>query len=196
MEEVDKRKSKNTKGLTTLVVFLAIFAVVIILLVNLFGERTTVTTGGTEVTSSESLYCTTKSKNIDGAFFDLLNAVNADQAIKVIFKNRRIDSISYNADATYLEPDVAKRAEADNYAKYGNYVQENGKNMDEFSPNFSIDNVDVKIDLYANSKQLNNKLAKIFMIDTNDSDLSSYTSKVLSTLYEAKGFKCESNGKS
>ena len=196
MEEVDNKKRKNTKGLTTLVVFLAIFAVVIILLVNLFGERTTVTTGGTEVTSSESLYCTTKSKNIDGAFFDLSNAVNAEQAIKVIFKNRRIDNISYNADATYLDPETAKQSEADLYNKYGTYVQDDGKDMEIFNPNFSVDNVEMRISLYANSKQLDNKLAKIFMIDTNDSDLSGYTSKVLSTLYEAKGFKCESNGKS
>ena len=194
MEEVDKTKNKHTKGITALVVFLVIFAVVIIILVNLFGEKTTVTTGGTEVTSSESLYCTTKSKNIDGAFFNLENAVNADQAIKVIFKNRKIDNISYNSTITYLEPETAKQAEADLHAKYGIYMQENGAHMEDFSPNFSVDTTTVRINLYANRKQLNSKLAKIFMIDTSDSDLSDYTSNVLSTLYKTKGFNCESNG--
>ena len=194
MEEVDNKKRKNTKGLTTLVVFLAIFAVIIILLVNLFGEKTTVTTGGTEVTSSESLYCTTKSKNIDGAFFDLSNAVNADQAIKIILKNNRVNHIFYNATVTYIDNDTAKSAEGNLHSKYNLYIQDTGKSGEIFSPNFSVNNTEVKISFYADKDQLNSTYAKLFLIDTTEANLNSYTPKVLSTLYETKGFKCESNG--
>ncbi|MBQ3441229.1 hypothetical protein IJG27_02885 [Candidatus Saccharibacteria bacterium] len=195
MEEVENKKNKNTKKIVILVVFLAVFAIVILILVNLFSEKTTITTGGSEVTSSSSLYCTTKSKNIDGAFFDLTTADTADQAIKVLFKNKKIDNIAYNSTITYSDPDIAKNAHATLQANYGRYVQENGKSMETFSPNFSVSGNEVKISLYADYKQLDSKTAKIFLIDTSETGLDSYTSKVLSTLYKTKGFSCESNDK-
>ena len=196
MEEVEKKKSnKTTKNVIILVVFLAVFAAVILILVNLFSEKTTVTTGGSEVTSSSSLYCTTKSKNIPDVFFDLSTADTADQAIKVLFKNNKIDNIAYNATATYQDPDVAKNAHATLYADYGKYVQDAGRSMDVFSPNFSVSGNEVKISLYSDYKQLDSKTAKIFLIDTSETSLDSYTSKVLSTLYKTKGFSCESNDK-
>ncbi|MBQ3441237.1 hypothetical protein IJG27_02925 [Candidatus Saccharibacteria bacterium] len=195
MEEVESKKKNNTKKITILVVFLAVFAAVILLLVNLFNEKITVTTGGSEVTSSSSLYCTTKSKNIPDTFFDLSTADTADQAIKVLFKNNKIDNIAYNATATYQDPDVAKNTHATLYAGYGKYIQDAGRSMDVFSPNFSVSGNEVKISLYSDYKQLDSKTAKIFLIDTSETNLDSYTTKVLSTLYKTKGFSCESSDK-
>ena len=188
MEEVESKKKNNTKKITILVVFLAVFAAVILLLVNLFNEKITVTTGGSEVTSSSSLYCTTKSKNIPDTFFDLSTADTADQAIKVLFKNNKIDNIAYNATATYQDPDVAKNTHATLYAGYGKYIQDAGRSMDVFYPKFYIS-------LYSDYKQLDSKTAKIFLIDTSETNLDSYTTKVLSTLYKTKGFSCESSDK-
>ena len=197
MEEVEsnKKKKKLSKRIIILVVFLAVFAIVILILVNLFSEKTTITTGGAEVTSSSSLYCTTKSKNVPDAFFDLTNADTADQAIKVLFKNKKIDNIAYNSTITYSDPDIAKNAHATLYAGYGKYVQEAVRDMNIYSPNFSVSGNEVKISLYADYKQLDSKTAKIFLIDTSETGLDSYTSKVLSTLYKTKGFSCESNDK-
>ncbi|MBQ3293399.1 hypothetical protein IJG93_03840 [Candidatus Saccharibacteria bacterium] len=192
----NKKKNKGTKKIIILVIFLAVFAIVILLLVNLFSEKTTITTGGTDVTSTSSMYCTAKSTNVDGTFFDLTNATSADQAIKVLFKNDKIDNIAYNATITYPDADVAKNAHATLYANYGNYVQGAGKSMDTYSPNFSVSGGEVKISLYSDYKQLDTKAAKLFLIDTSETSLDSYTSKVLSTLYKTKGFTCESNDKS
>ena len=189
-EEVEKKKGKNTKGIIILVVFLAIVVGLVVLLINLFTPKTTYTSSGSDTTSTQSLYCTTKSKNIDGAFFDVSSADSASQAIKVIFKNKKIDNISYNATMIYSDPDKAKTEEARLHSVYNLYVQDTGQSGEIFSPNFSASNTEAKISLYADIKQLTNKLAKIFLIDTNDS-LSSYTSKVLSTLYKSKGFSCE-----
>ena len=189
-EEVEKKKGKNTKGIIILVVFLAIVVGLVVLLINLFTPKTTYTSSGSDTTSTQSLYCTTKSKNIDGAFFDVSSADSASQAIKVIFKNKKIDNISYNATMIYPDAEKATSEEAKLNATYGLFVQEDGKSREIFSPNFSVNNTEVKISLYADYNKLNNKLAKIFLIDTNDS-LSSYTSKVLSTLYKSKGFSCE-----
>ena len=196
MEEVENKKNKNTKKIIVLVVFLAVFAAVILLLVNLFNEKTTVTTGGSEVTSSASLYCTTKSTNVDGAFFDLTNATSADQAIKVLFKNNKIDNIAYNATATYQDPDVAKNAHATLQVTYGKYDKKTNSTTGDISSNFATDKNEIKINVYANNKQLNSASDKIFLIDANNADLDNYTPKVLSTLYKSKGFTCESNDKS
>ncbi|MBO7657440.1 hypothetical protein J6S55_02265 [Candidatus Saccharibacteria bacterium] len=189
-KEVDKKGIKSTKGITILVVFLVILIGVVVLLINLFTPKTTYTSTGGETVSTQSLYCTTKSKDIPEAFFDISDAESANQSIKIIFKNKKIDNISYNADIIYKNAGDAKTAEAKLYAAYGNHLQNNGKDINAFSPNFSVVDNNVKIGLYAETKQLNNQLAKVFLIDTNDS-LSSYTSKVLSTLYKSKGFNCE-----
>ena len=197
MEEVanTNKKNKHTKQIVVLVVFLAVFAAVVLILVNLFNEKTTVTTGGSEVTSSSSLYCTTKSKNIPDAFFDLTNADTANQAIKVLFKNKKIDNIAYNTTATYQDQDVAKNAHATLQVNFGKYNNGNSSNTGNISSNFSVDGNVVKINVYANSNQLNSSSAKIFLIDTSETGLDSYTSKVLSTLYKTKGFSCESSDK-
>lgn len=189
-KEVDKKGLKNPKNIVILVVFLAILVGVVVFLISLFTPKTTYTSSGDGTTNTQSLYCTTKSKNVDGTFFDLSNADSASQAIKVIFKNKKIDNISYSATIAYSDNNVAKTEEAKLNTKYGTYVQDDGKNREIFSPNFSTNNNEVKISLYADLKQLNNHLAKIFLIDTNDS-ISSYTSKVLSTLYKSKGFDCK-----
>ena len=190
MESREVEKKNHTKTIIILVVFLAIFAGVILLLMNLFKEKTTVTTTTDDITSSSSLYCTTKSKDIPDAFFNLSDAESAEQAIKVIFKNNKIDNIAYNSTTVYENAELAKKREAELNVKYGLYMQDNGKQMTEYSQNFSTNDTNVKISLFATMKQLTNATAKIFLIDTNDS-LSSYTSKVLSTLYKSKGFSCE-----
>lgn len=188
--EVEKKKKKNTGGIIAIVIFLAFVVGIIIFLVNLFNEKTTYTTADDQVTETTSLYCTTESKNIDGAFFDLSDSESAKQAIKVIFKNKKIDNIAYNADINYTDNKKAVNREAELNVKYGLYMQDNGREMTDFSPNFSVNDTNVKISLFATMKQLNSVFAKIFLIDTNDS-LSSYSPKVLSTLYNTKGFKCE-----
>lgn len=189
-EEVEKKK--YTRITIILVVFLAVAIGLVVFFINLFNPKSTYTSSGSEVTTTASLYCTTKSKNIPDAFFDMSDAESASQIIKVIFKNKKIDNISYNADAIYDNKDKAKNEEAKLHYKYASYVQDDGKNIDVFSPNFSANENGIKISLYADKKQLNNTLAKIFLIDTSDTSLDSYTSKVLSTLYKTKGFTCES----
>ena len=190
-----EKKNKNTKIVTILVVFLIVFAIVILILVNLFSEKTTVTTGGVDTTSSSSLYCTTRSKNIPDAFFNLEEADSAEQAIKVLFRDNKIDNIAYNATIIYGDQEKAETFQTDLEVQYDKYVQEAGKSINVFSPNFSTNGNEIKIALYADYKQLDNKLAKIFLIDTSETSLDRYNAKVLSTLYKTKGFTCESNNK-
>ena len=149
MESREVEKKNHAKTIVILVVFLAIFAGVILLLMNLFKEKTTITTTTDDVTSSSSLYCTTKSKDIPDAFFNLSDAESAEQAIKVIFKNNKIDNIAYNSTIVYGNAELAKKREAELNVKYGLYMQDNGKKMTDYSPNFSADDINVKINLFA-----------------------------------------------
>ena len=188
LEEVEKKK--RTKNII-LVSFLALIGVItIIIILNLFNEKVTDTTAESDKNAASSLLCTTESKDISDAFFDLSDAESASQTIKVIFKDKKLDNISYNAKIKYADDNIAKTKEASLNATYGLYVQENGKDISEYSPNFSVSGTEVMINLFATMKQLNPVFAKIFLINTEDS-LSNYTSKVLYTLYNSKGFKCE-----
>lgn len=188
-EEVEKKK--NTRNVVILVVFLALAAGITALLINLFTEKSSYTSDGVQTTSAVSLYCTTKSKNIPEAFFDVSQADNASQTIKVIFNNKKIDSIFYNAVLIYPDNNKAIAAEATLNSAYGNYLQANGEDRNLFSPNFSVDGNEVKVSLYTDRDKLSSKLAKVFLIDTSETSLDSYSSKVLSTLYKTKGFSCE-----
>lgn len=187
--EVEKKR--NTGGIIALVFFLVLVVGVTIFCVNIFNEKATYTGGGNENTKSASLYCKTKSNNIDGAFFDVSKAESAEQVVKAIFKNNKINDISYNATLIYADEDTAKQAEAVLNFGYGTYAHDNGGDRENFSPNFSVNGPKVKISLFATMKQLNPALAKIFLIDTDDTNLDRYTPKVLATLYKTKGFTCE-----
>lgn len=184
--------SKNSKKLIILAVFLVAFAGVVVLLVNLFNPKTVYRSNGAEITGTTSLSCTTKSKNIPEAFFDVSKAENASQSIKVIFKNRKMSDISYTADITYGDADTANTEKNNLNTKYNLFAQDAGKDVGIFTPNFSASGNNVKITLYADRDKLTPDLAKIFLIDTGDSNLDNYSStKVLSTLYKTKGFSCE-----
>ena len=187
--EVVKNK-KNTTNIVALVIFVAFLVGVLVFLMTILNEKNTYTSADDQVVESSSLYCTTKSNNIPDAFFDISDSESADQTIKVIFKNKKIDNISYSTNAIYKDNALAVKREAELNVKYGSYMQDHGREMTDFSPNFSVNGTNVKISLFATIKQLNPALAKIFLIDTNDSSLDSYTLNVLSTLYKSKGFNC------
>lgn len=191
MENGEVKKKLNTKKITILVVFLVLIIGLLILFVNLFREKVTSTTTDDKTAESISLYCKTDSKDIEDAFFDIKDAASATQQIKVVFNHKKIDTISYDSTINFNNYETAKKREAELHYKYGSYMQNNGKTMTDFSPNFSVDDMEVKISLFANSKQLNSETAKIFLINSSDSALESYSPKALATLYRSKSFTCE-----
>lgn len=192
MESREVEKKTHAKGIITLVIFLGLIVIITILFLNLFGEKVTNNTVDNENTTTTSIYCTTNRKDISGAFFDFSDTESVNQAMKVIFKNKKIDNISYTSTAIYKDESLAKGREGKLIGEYGLFMQDNGKEMTDYSPNFSTNGTEVKISLFATMKQLNNVLAKIFLINTNDA-LSSYSPNVLAALYKEKGFDCEIN---
>lgn len=185
-----ERNNRLKVPLIILALMFVLFGIVLLLLYLLVG-KTTYTTSSREATGSQYLYCSTKSKSISGAFFDLSDAQSAEQAIKAIFNNK-IDSVAYNATIDYGDQDTAKKKEAELNVTYGLYMQDNGRDMNDFSPNFSTVDDDVRISLFAKPSQLNYPLAKIFLIDlSNDMTLDEYNLEALSNLYSNKGLNCE-----
>ena len=185
------KKKKGIKYLIVLMIFLVVVACIVILLINLFREDVTYTSVNSKSEDRPSLYCTTNSKEIPGAFFDLQNAESAEQAVKVLFKNKKIDDIAYNASISYSDESLAKNEESNLNAKYGLYMQDHSAKITDFSTNFSASKSNLKINIFATSVKLTPALAKIFLIDTTDANLDNYIAKALSNLYRSKGFKCE-----
>jgi len=191
MENREVEKSKNTKKTIALVIFLVLIVGLVILLVNLLKEKVTYTSTDNKSTGSTSLICKTDSINIDGAFFDVKDSKNATQQIKAIFYDKKTDSIAYNATINYENYETAKKREAELHFKYGLYMQDNDKEMTDYSPNFSVNDQEVKINLYASMRQVTPETAKIFLINATESSLENFSPNSLKALYESKGFDCE-----
>lgn len=186
-----KKDNRNTKKIIILVVFLVLIIGLVILIVNLLKDNVTTTTSDDKTVSSTSLYCKTDSKDLEDAFFDVKDASDASQKIKVIFSHKKIDTISYDSTLKFENYETAKKREAELHFQYGSHMQNNGKTMTDYSPNFSVDDTEVKISLFASLKQLNSETAKIFLINASDSSLETYSPKALAALYQSKGFTCE-----
>lgn len=193
MDSKEVEKKKSTGLFVGLVAFLILIICIVIVVMNLFTEKTTYITNEDGNVKTVSLICVTKSKSVSDAFFDVMDSVSSMQEMKVIFKNSKINDVAYTATIKYADDVLAVRREADFHAKYGLYMQNNGRDMNDFSPNFSVDATEVKISLFANVKQLNRAFAKIFLIDADSSILSNYTPDVLSGIYSNKGFDCKIN---
>ena len=191
MENREVDKSKLTKKIIILVIFLVLVIGLVILLVNLLGEKVTYTSTDNKSTASTSLICETNSTDVDGAFFDVKDSKNATQQLKAIFNSKKIDSLSYSATINYDNYETAKKREAELHFKYGSYMQDNGKEMTDYSPNFSVNDQEVKINLYATKKQIIPETARIFLINATESAFDNFSPNSLKALYESKGFDCE-----
>lgn len=189
MKSKEVEKKKHSRTIMFFVVFLILTGFLVFLFINLFTEKITNTSNNSDTTRISSLYCSTRSINIPNAFFDISDAESAKQAIKVIFKDEKIDNISYDADISYKEKSIAKKKEAELGIKYGLYAQDNNKKSTDLSSNFSAIDNKVKITLFSTVKQLIPAFRVVFFID--DDDLEEYTIDTFSTLYGSKGFSCE-----
>ncbi len=191
MENREVNKAELTKKIIILVIFLALVVGLVILLVNLLGEKVTYTSTDNKSTVTTSLICKTDSIDVGDAFFDVKDSKNATQQLKAIFDDKKIGSLSYNATINYENYETAKKREAELHFKYGSYMQDNGKEMTDYSPNFSVNEQEVKINLYASKKQITPETAKIFLINATESAFDNFSPNSLKVLYEGKGFDCE-----
>lgn len=191
MNAREAKEKKNTYLVIILVAILVLFVGAGILIANSMFEKATYKPGNSEDITTTSLFCTNKTNGVQEPFFDFSSAESVEQIIKVIFKNNKINDMSYSAKAHYKDGDLAKRSAAGLEAKYSLYMQDNGAKMADFSPNFSVSETNVMISLFANISQLNSSLAKVFLLDVGDGKFDNYSPKTLSTSYNSKGFSCQ-----
>lgn len=191
--EEEKKNNGSKARFAIAALILIVLGLILLILYLLFG-KTSYTTSSSQNTSAQSLYCSTKSKSVPDAFFDLTDAMSPEQKIKVVFSADKIDSISYDATIKYGDQEIAKKKEAELGVRYGLYMQENGREMSDFSPNFSTVGDEVRINLFAKSSQLNPTLARVFLINLDDGvTLSNLNLDTLYNSYSKKDFRCEKN---
>lgn len=179
------KKSKILIGTTATVVITAGVAFALYLLFRLTETR--ITTTGNE-TKTTALVCQAMAA-ADEDFFNPSGAHNFKQKIKITFMGSRPDKLNYIYEGTYGSAAEASKANDNLHADYNNYM---GINAEDLNPVFStIDNI-LKISLFTNKNQINNKAGRMFYLSNVEvSNFAEYTDTDLKEMYQKKGFSCE-----
>ncbi len=128
------------------------------------------------------------------AFFSSSVAVSSKHTIKTTFKDEMPDKISYSYEGKFETDDLA---ESTSSLYHGNYNIDMGKNSldpESLTPAFVAADKTVRINLYADVKDLKAALAKFFFLDSSEiEDFTTSSYKDIQKIYENVGFKCKYN---
>jgi|GEM_PF-2617585 len=127
----------------------------------------------------------------DEGFFNTNGAHSVGQEVKITFMGDRLDKLNYAYEGIYSSSAEATKANDNLHADYNIYM---GIDAEKFTPNFSVIEDMLKINLFAEQKQMNAKIGKIFYLSSEEvANLTNYTDMELKELYQNKGFSCELN---
>lgn len=150
-------------------------------------------TDETHITTTEPkkntsvLVCQTKA--MDGGFFSTRNTYNVEQKIKIIFTESMPDKLNYLYNGTYVSTEAASKANDVLHADYNIYM---GIDAEKLTPNFSIVNNTLVINLFASRDQMDVKVGKLFFLTDNETEnFFEHKDEDLKELYQGKGFSCE-----
>ena len=167
----------------------AIAALVAWGLYSFFNGNETYVSGGNEGESVSALDC--KATAVSNPFFVSNTAQSVTHEIKVTFADGKANKLSYNYYGTYETPALAETANATLHADYNIYMGENGLSAERLYPTFvAVDNT-VKINLFAEKGKLDVPTGKIFFLKADEAvDFFTYSSTVVSKIYNVQGFNC------
>lgn len=155
----------------------------IALLFSFFSDRTERISTSHGNQSVSALSC--QKSDANDSFFNVSDAENVDQEIKVTFGDDRIASIMYVTSAAYNDSQAARINESAFRAFYDKYMTKHGLNVESISADFSVSDSEVRVKLYAEQRALNAATIQIFLLDSD-----SHTSQSLQKTYKSKGFVC------
>lgn len=99
------------------------------------------------------------------------------------------DKLNYLFDGTYASAEAASKANDVLHADYNIYM---AIDAEKLTPNFSIVDNTLKINLFANRNQMDTKVGKLFFLnDAETENFAKYKDEDLKELYQNKGFSCE-----
>ena len=191
MEEKSSSKQNDkirTKKVVMCVVgFLLIIAAVVLILIFLLRGNTTTTSEKIDGTTTTALNCI--SGYVRYPIFTYDNANRRELNIKMVFSGDDLRTAALDYSLFYDDAEVIKASEAHNHAAMNISYSENGFRPDEFNTKYTMLDDRLRMNLYANGKEINEVSAKYFLIDAESGmpkTLSEYRKN-----YAERGLKCE-----
>lgn len=176
-------KAHKSSNIWIFCVIIATIIVLIALINILLSESVEYTKSDSGDDLNSSLSCS--ADNLSESFFDLSQANNTTQEIKIAFHNDKLNTIMYTLAADYGDSGIAQSKEADLHAQYNNYMVNHDMSIETISNDFSSSNSRVRVKLYAEKRDLGAIIATLFMLAPSD-----YSSTTMQNYYEDKGFIC------
>ncbi|MBR0372846.1 hypothetical protein IJH72_02830 [Candidatus Saccharibacteria bacterium] len=187
MSEPKNGKQKSLE----ITIFCISIAVVTVILCLLFSGKET-RTSSNNIYSTKILYCV--NNNPEDSFFTDSNAINNKHEIKVTYKDDKPDKVSYTYTGKFNTSTKADNSNATLHAKYNKYMAEYDLSPTILSPTFSVVESKLKINLFTDISNINNKTGKLFFLNLDEiSSLTSESADKLKDIYSDKNFSCEIN---
>lgn len=152
--------------------------------------RTTETHTTTVETKTETSILTCQAMAASGdSFFDTKNALNVEQKIKMTFTEGVPNKLNYLYEGSYASVETADKASNLLHADYNIYMADKAESL---TPNFSVIDNELKINLFADKSQMNAKVGRLFFLSSDEAtNFTSYKDEDLMRLYQNKGFSCK-----
>lgn len=189
MEKENKKKNKKSSIVYAIIiaVIAGLMALVIYMLTNKKETHTYRTQDNGEISA---LVCTTNDN--ESSFFASETASSINHTVKLIYKDNKVEKISYEYDGKYNSSEEAKHDDAVLHAKFNIYLGEHNIEQDVLTPVFQHNGDGVTIRLYLdNYNEMNSAIGKIFYIGSGIKDTVAKNSlEETKKIYENKRFSC------
>lgn len=167
-----------------------IFIVLVVALFELMGGQIVTSRQTVETVQGSSLVC--KSKNVYPIFsYDL----SKDKELKIIvgFYNNKINAISLTYDLYYDDAKQIMASETNNHAAMNIDFSKNNLSSDSYNANYSKLEDRMRMALYTNVNEVDNNIARYFLINLDDKSAIPRTLVEYQKNYETQDFTCEIN---
>lgn len=186
---MDNKKEKHNYLIIGTVLAFVVAMFVLIVVWFFTNNRETRISEDVSYGAIASLEC--ESTKSEDAFFKPYGAIRVKHKIISTFKGDNFDNMSYEFEGVYNSEDRATSAEAWLHADYNSHFRDTDVNPESYSPNFAVLKNKVRIAIYADRRKLNNMIAPIFYLFSEDyNKLEKLSREDFEKVYENKGFAC------
>ena len=191
MEETKKQEKTNNAILWIVIILgLIIFAFLIWVFAN--KNETYTSRDNNSNTHLSFIQCSAKVKT--DHLFSSYASSNSNYRLKMIFKNNKIDDISFEYTDTYNSEKEAENALAAMHGSYNIYMRNQSLDPEKYNPVFIQTENQVKVSIYVENKRIVTPLAPIISLAPETiKTIDQYSPQDLKRIYERDGFTCGIN---
>lgn len=187
---VDPGKKSKTRVWVIPVMILSAILVCVVGGFFLFRESEARETGNRQSYAITALTCTAVGPK--ETFFSSGSAISDSHTVKMTFKDKHPDKISYIYSGDFRTKEKAENIISSYHANYNLDMSKYNLDPESLTPSFVAVDKEAKINLYIAASNLNPITAKFFFLDSTDQNkIQTYSEKDIQKIYENVGFKCE-----